>query len=511
MRIKFGKIFIPFVVFGLMASQLGCSTISRWAVPSNRLTFPRTPLYTNDQGRFYDVHHTGKADFAILKDETGRLNVLAYDDAGDGHFDRTYRLSDYANQDVPHVVLMIDSMPYRMVAKRYEAGEWHWFYPPQKVIPPFPSMSIVIFNEIVHGPPLKAAIERYYDPQMNSVNNQVFALAFGHQFPWQYRLDFQEDKYWKTGMVYLNPRPWYQYELAGAKRAADESLNSVVLTYLVSGSGMASKYGEKGINEALDQIEQFCMQLLYERRGAIKISILSDHGHNLSLSQNVTQDICDTLRKVGFNPTKHIKNARQDVFVEVDGLATYFGVRTTQSGKVADVLLSCPEVQLALYQEGESVMIRDVKSVAAITCHGTALKYTPITGDVLGYKPLLQKLASEGKIDAAGFVEDQVWLEETSDLEWPDVPRRAWDAFHRLVVNPSSVMFTLQDGFCAGYGNLDKWILMESTHGGLNQINSDAVLMTMTSPIPKVLRSRDVLPAIEPRYTPYLPPHSPNH
>jgi len=510
MKNSFGNWLITAVAFYLLASQSGCRTISQWAVPHDLLTFPRTPIYTNDQGRFYDVHHTGKADFAILKDETGRLNVLAYDDAGDGHFNRTYRLSDYRNQDVPHVVLMIDSMPYRMVAKRYAAGEWGWFYPPQKVIPPFPSMSIVIFNEIIHGPPLKAAIERYYDPGMKAVNNQVFALAFGRQFPWQYRLDFEEDKYWKTGLTYLNPRPWYQYELAAAKSAADKSLNSVVLTYLVTGSGMASKYGENGINEALDQIEQFCMQLIYERHGAIKISILSDHGHNLSLSKNITPDICDTLRKAGFNPTTRIKNPRQDVFVEVDGLATYFGVRTTQPSKVADTLLARPEVQLALYQEGERVIIRDARAIAAITCHGTLLKYAPITGDVLGYQPLLQRLAAEGKVDAAGFVEDQVWLEETRDLEWPDVPRRAWDAFHRLVVNPASVMFTVQDGFCAGYGNLDKWIRMESTHGGLNQINSDAVLMTMTGPIPKVLRSRDVLPAIEPRYTPYLPPHSPN-
>ena len=102
---------------------------------------------------------------------------------------------------------------------------------------------------------------------------------------------------------------------------------------------------------------------------------------------------------------------------------------------------------------------------------------------MLGYKPVLEKLAAEGKVDGDGFVEDRVWLEATCDHEWPDVPRRAWDAFHRQVVNPADVMFTLNDGYCAGFGNLDKWIDMQSTHGGLNQINSDAVLMTMTGPV----------------------------
>jgi hypothetical protein len=497
-----------FVFLGLLATQPGCQTISRMTVPRDRLTFPRAPLYVSEKGRFYDVHHTGKADFAILKDETGRLNVLAYDDTGSGQFDRLYRLSDYASQDVPHLILMIDSVPYRMVAKRYEAGEWQWFYPPQKVIPPFPSMTIVIFNEIMGGPPLGGAVERYYERRTGSVKNVSFDLALGWHFPWQNRMDYMDEKYWQTGMMYLNPPPWYQSELARAKKAADNSLNSVAIAYLVSGSGMASKLGAKGVNEELDQIEQFCMQLLYERRGAIKISILSDHGHNLTPSTNVAPKICDLLRQAGFHPVKRIKDARADVFVEVDGLCTYCGVFTSQPKKVADVLLADPAVQLAVYQEGESVMIRDAHGSAAIDCRGTWLRYKPIEGDVLGYKPLLEKLASEGKVDGGGFVEDRVWLEATRDAEWPDVPRRVWDAFHRQVVNPASVMFTLNDGYCAGVGGLDKFIAMASTHGGLNQINSDAVLMTMTGPVPTALRSRDVMQAIEPRYTPYLPPRS---
>ena len=353
MKIK-GRIF--FILAGLLATQMGCQTISRWSVPNDRLTFPRKPLYVSDQGRFYDVHHTGKADFAILRDETGRLNVLAYDDDGDGRFDRYYRLSDYADRDVPHVVLMIDSMPYRIVAKRYQTGEWQWFYPPQKVIPPFPSMSIVIFNEIVHGPPLLGATERYYDRQTESVKNQVFALAFGWHHPWQYRINFMEEAYWQTGMMYLNPPAWYPYELARAREAVDESLNEVTIAYLVSGSGMASKYGARGIDDALDQVEQFCMQLLYERRGAIKISILSDHGHNLTPTKNIAPELCDTLRRAGYNPTDRIRDRRRDVFVEVDGLATYFGVYTAQPKQVAEVLLARPDVQLALYQEGDGVV-----------------------------------------------------------------------------------------------------------------------------------------------------------
>ena len=88
------------------------------------------------------------------------------------------------------------------------------------------------------------------------------------------------------------------------------------------------------------------------------------------------------------------------------------------------------------------------------------------------------------------------WMEATARSEWPDGPRRVWEAFQSLVVNPADVMFTLHDGHCAGSPSMEKWIDMQSTHGGLNRINSDAVVLSMVRPLDKPVRSRDVLPAL---------------
>ena len=61
-------------------------------------------------------------------------------------------------------------------------------------------------------------------------------------------------------------------------------------------------------------------------------------------------------------------------------------------------------------------------------------------------------------------------------------------------------MLTLKDGFCSGEVALPHFITMRSTHGGLNQINSATFLMTMTGRSAKPLRSKDIMPTIEPGY-----------
>ena len=68
---------------------------------------------------------------------------------------------------------------------------------------------------------------------------------------------------------------------------------------------------------------------------------------------------------------------------------------------------------------------------------------------------------------------------------------------------PPRVMFTTKDGYCAGLTGYEKYITMESTHGGLNQINSATFLMSMTDGrVTGPMRSRDILSHIEPGFEP---------
>jgi hypothetical protein len=474
------------IAFFNIASNLGCTS------PRDRLTFPRAPV----EAHAYDTRGDGRVNFTLLLDERGRVNRLAYDDDADGTADRIYRLSDYDNARVPHVIILLDSIPYQAVADRYAAGHFRFFDPPQKLIPPFPSLSEQIFSQILQAPPLPGMIDGYYDARSNQVSSGVMSRVKGYHQPWEYRCNYVA-KYYEAGLSYVQPREWFRTELNRAKAAIDRSPDRVTVVYLVSTSGMLCKLGRAGLDTVLDEIERFCLQLLYERQGAVKISMLADHGHNLVTSTNIT--LVEDLKRAGFDVVQKRRRER-DVVLDLDGLVTYLGIHTSHPAEVARVIVKRPEIELAMYMQQDRVIVRDGAGSAAVECRGGRLRYVPIDHDVLGYRPVIESLTSGGKMDIDGFASDEDWLAATVDHPFPDAPRRVWDAFHGQTINPPDVMLTIRDGFCCGHASLQTFIKMASTHGGLNQGNSATFLMTMTGRAAKPLRSRDVMATIEPGY-----------
>ena len=465
--------------------------------PAERLTFPRAPLREEGDRIWYDVDGNGKGGFALIKASDGRIESIGYDDDEDGRIDRVYRLADYDVDRVPHLIVLLDSLPFAQVAQRYEAGDFRWFDPPQKVIAPFPSLTEDCYTELMHAPPLRGVIDQYYDRPKGVMHNALWERAAGYEEPWETRLHYHA-LFWEQAPAYLNPRPWHAGEMARVHRAINQSPDRVTLVYVTSASGMMCKYGRQGCDEILDDVKQLCLQILYERQGAIKISLMADHGHNLMLSKNV--HLAEILTQAGFKPCNRIEDDR-DVIPEIDGLVTYAGVHTRQPAKVALALLRRDEIELAMYVEADGVVVRSAKGEARVECKDGLLRYRPIDSDVLAYQPVLDMLKANGKSSPDGFAKDRDWLTATTDHEWPDAPRRIWDALHGRAANLPTVMLSIKDGWCVGQPAFEHFITMASTHGGLNQVNSATFVMSMTGRAKGPMRTWDVMGILEPGYT----------
>src|SRR3954468_617764 len=91
--------------------------------PLAQRTFPTANLRPSDKPQWFDMNHDGKNDFAITFDSAGRVDALWYDDNEDGQPDRIFHLRDYADGSVPHLIVLLDSIPYSCVAERYAAGD----------------------------------------------------------------------------------------------------------------------------------------------------------------------------------------------------------------------------------------------------------------------------------------------------------------------------------------------------------------------------------------------------
>ena len=443
---------------------------------------------------WYDVDRDFTADFALVSDDNQRLESLAYDDDGDGEPDRVYDLADYALDEVPHLIILLDSIPFDAVREYYAKSSnpvWTRFHEPAKVIAPFPSSSALCFSAILHAPPMPGMINRHFDsrPQYNSVNNLITKRASGYRNPWQRRLHYNID-YSDNGYAWLKPRPWMRAEMERARRAFDASPDRFTIVYIASTSAMLSKYGREGLDEALRELEKFVLQVMYERKGAVAISILSDHGHNLVPSTWI--DVGKALGDHGYRVSDKLTGPR-DVFLEMDGLMTYFGVHTTQPVAVADALLTMRELELVMYMEGAHIVVRDHRGAARIRLEDGRYIYEPGSADVLGYGDLADQALTR-----------EQWLARTADHTFPDAPPRIWDAFHGIAVSTPQVMVTVRDGYHSGITWFELFIDMKSTHGGINQGNSAAFLMTMTRPVEGPLRSAEVLDAIEPGFTPQV-------
>ena len=212
-----------FILALVVIIAAGCSA------PSARLTFPYRPLKATTQPQWFDVDGDHKNDFAVTFDADGRVDSVGYDDDENGTLDRVYHLRDYPVDRVPHLILLLDSIPFGCVADRYAAGEFRWLDPPAKVIAPFPSLTEVCYSELLHAPPMPGAIDQFYDRRKREVHNGLWSRAIGgYRYPWErylhYRSSFMEE-----GLAYLNPRPWYQAELERAHRAFDASPDRVTV------------------------------------------------------------------------------------------------------------------------------------------------------------------------------------------------------------------------------------------------------------------------------------------
>jgi len=160
-----------FVIFALCLLVVGCSFA------------PRARFSFSDIGRkvgsneWLDVDQNEKSDFALGYDAAGNVDRVQYDDNEDGTPDRVYRLADYADDDVPHVVLLLDSLPYQVLADRYAAGDFRWFHAPVKMIAPFPSITEICYTELFHAPPLPGVIDTQFDPRLGQRRSRLLGPA----------------------------------------------------------------------------------------------------------------------------------------------------------------------------------------------------------------------------------------------------------------------------------------------------------------------------------------------
>ncbi len=470
------------MLVALAACCAGCTT------PGPAL-FPPAPLAVTDPkagniARCYDLNNDGAVDYSEQIDGDGRVCLLQFSGT-----DAPVAWPAPPADSVRDLVILLDSVPFEMVADLWRAGRFRNFAPPSRVIAPFPVMTDLCFSEFFGVAPCLAIEAQFYDG--HRLSGGYGAYVNGSNTAWLDRCDYHLFPL-AHGVAYLDPEPWFDHELGQMQREFLGGAAERYIGYCVSTSALGALRGRDGHQAALVRLDRFCQYVIWKTHGRVRITLLSDHGHNLVKSRRI--DLRGMLSRFGYHVTDRL-DGPEDVIVPEFGIVTCAALHTRSPAAVAGDLVGVDGVQLAAYLDPgrDEVVVLGRAGRARIARRDGKYAYLPETGDPLRLSAIAAELRGSTGDE---FIEDRRWFDATVTHEYPDAPHRLWRSFHGLVRNTPDVLVSVEDGWHCGSAFMTSVIDLAAAHGNLGPRSSSAFAMTTAGALPPVLRTEDLHAAL---------------
>ncbi len=466
---------------------LACACIT----PDPRRFFPLAPVLrgVDDTGatlRGFDVDDDGRVDYREHLDPRGFAAKVAIDLDGDG----TCELTLDRRRSLPqrrHLLVILDSIPYELVAQAWQHGRLRLFHPPQRTLAPFPVMTDPALAEFFGVSPCPGVESMYYDGRKLIGGLGVYLSQ--NNAPWMAQIDIAAPQL-DHGPAYLYPGVWLDRELTAIQQRVLQRREPRLTAYVVSTSGIGAKFGRDGHVAALVRLDCLSQALLHALRGEIEITLMSDHGHNLLPSKRAL--LARHLWRCGWNVTDRLRGPR-DVISPEFGPVSCAAVYTRSPEAVAQDLVLTEPVELCLLRDasqGLLVLSREGRARIARCCGG--FTYQPEWGDPLKLAAILEGLRARGAVASDGCIDDAALFDATLTHDFPDPLQRAWRAFDGLFQNTPDVLVSLHEGWFVGSADFEQWIDMSAVHGNLRPRGSFGFVMSTVAAFERPLRIADL-------------------
>lgn len=470
------------------------------------LQFPERPIWVEGQCGSngiiaFDTDGDQRVDYWQRVDASGRKVELCICLTADEP-NETVLLDETRPGQVPHFIIALDGVPYALIEELYQKNCFRLFYPPSQVVTCFPGMTNPAFQRIFGGEKPVAYESSYFDRQKNLPLGGSDMYLSGQAATWtrvlDYRCVFELD-----ALCYIKPTVVFAQELQQMMDVFRRAQGGTKIAYCAATAGLGTRGGKEAILGYLRTIDRLCEQIVYERRGKVRISLLADHGHSSSGQGRIS--FAKQLKRNGYRLTDCLERTGDVVTVEF-GLVTYAAYYTEDPAGVATVLLKDPATTIACYPitkndkttSGSGIVVQSADGKAIIQKRQDQFRYKIEYGDPLELLGIIKQLRQKGKVDSDGFIDDRVLFAVTLNHTYPDPLRRIWLAFNGLVQKPADLIVCLKDEYVHGNPLFYKVIgKVASTHGSLNQANSTTFAMTMMGELPLAMRLEEVMPALE--------------
>ena len=431
----------------------------------------------------YDTDADGRADALEILDSHGLVVAIGQDIDGDGRFEWNIDLRQAVGKQCRDLLIVLDSVPYHMVRDLRRQGRFRLFHPPGRVISPFPVMTDVCLSEFFGISPCPGLESAYFDGKRLTSGYDVY--AWDGNVPWHRNVDYY---LWPVAHVlaYGDPHAWTDHELRRTAETWRETDRPMTVSYVVSTSGVGAQFGRTGHLEALLRVDRFCQQFVHDTAGKIRITLMSDHGHNLVCSKMIP--LPKRLREFGYRVGSTLRRPN-DVVVPEFGLVTCAAIHTRQPEQVARDVVRIEGVELTAYcVDSKEVVVLGCDGVSRISKTNQGYRYQAEGGDPLRLVSILDGL--DGGTEAVHA--DRILFDATSTHDYPDAIHQLWRAFHGLVEHTPDVLVSIADGYHFGSPLMDDMLPLAAAHGSLRASSATGFVMSMAGPVPEVTRMVDL-------------------
>ncbi len=433
----------------------------------------------------YDTDGDGRADYFTLCNDEGRVHRVAYDRSGDGTPDDVVDLDAVGFAQCRHLVIVLDGVGYDLVKELYDAGRLRLFYPPSRLIAPYPTLTDLCMEDLFGYVPCRAFEAEYYSHRAGRMAGGSWAYLRGENTPYNRLLHYRADMI-LDAIAYVLPWRVFGKEINDSKRVFDRGQTQEVRAYYVSSAGVGTKRSAEGHRMCLRKVEQLVNQAVWETRGLVKVTMLADHGHTYTPARRIPLE--GHLRARGWRITDRLRGRRDAAYVRF-GLETYASFAAQDPAALAADLVACEGVELASFAKGRTVVVlAPGGGRAVIRRRGGRFGYAPQAGDPLKLKGILAALRG----GADGCYDANQLTKATALHVYPAALQRLWRAHFALVHDPADVIVSLADGYYSGSRGFAAFTKVASTHGGLNYRNSTTFIMSTVAALPPVMQSKDV-------------------
>ncbi len=406
------------------------------------------------------------------------------------------------------LVVGLDGIPYRDMkalqegfsstniwGKRFQRQAFsssEGYFPVSRLISTFPSTSDVAWTDIFGDRPLPGYQRTYFSAAANSqisINGITTSMEHERQMNWELNNNFLRS------MGYLYPVHTFDYEMHELIRGFLKTSSEDANYYVYVRSSDDAEHMDRDTSAMLCQLDEQLQDLRARYKARVgrdlQIVILSDHGHNHA-GPGTRVEVRAFLERAGYRIAKSITNPK-DVVLPTAGIESWVEIHNSpaETGRLVELLAHLKGVDVLaapLWERTNRFIVMNSRSEQAFIDWNpgkNAFRYSTAKGDPLNYNPVVEALARTNQLDADGFATADAWMAATMTNRYPLALERIVRGLTRVTLNPATILISLDNqyvnsGWLVKKGS--RLVTFGSTHGGLDDLNSDGIVLSNFTP-----------------------------